>query len=167
MGTGGADTYTLKGIVISARRTGMEALHHIIRLQVTEDNEQAGILTGDVVYATGNIKPVIARNGMSLQLTGTLHDSASLRVFDFSDAHSDVLEGSSQTIIHYLTDGRVANITGLEAEQIVNHFGTDTIKVLNADPGKIKEVRGISRLAKQTIAASWKNHQINNEQAAT
>ena len=55
----------------------------------------------------------------------------------------------------YLASGLVEGIGGVLAERIVDHFGEDTLDILDADPERIKEVDGIGEVRGDRIVEAW------------
>lgn len=57
----------------------------------------------------------------------------------------------------YLGSGLIKGIGQAYADRLVNHFGTDILKVLDADIQRLKEVPGIGEKRIEIIAAAWKD----------
>lgn len=55
----------------------------------------------------------------------------------------------------YLSSGLVEGIGAVLADRIVDHFGEDTIEIIDANPDRIREVPGIGKKRGETIAESW------------
>src|SRR4051812_46588744 len=55
----------------------------------------------------------------------------------------------------YLGSGMVRGIGPKLAERIVGQFGLDTFEVIEADPGRLREVSGIGEFRAGKIAAGW------------
>jgi exodeoxyribonuclease V alpha subunit len=63
---------------------------------------------------------------------------------------------TSEGIQAYLASGIISGIGPATAARIVSLFGTETLKVLDSNPHKLLEVKGIGRKTLEKIAASWK-----------
>jgi exodeoxyribonuclease V alpha subunit len=55
----------------------------------------------------------------------------------------------------YLESGLIKGIGPAYAERIVNHFGLDTLKVIDSNPGRLTEVEGIGPKRIEMIEACW------------
>ena len=70
---------------------------------------------------------------------------------------------SEQGVINYLSSGIVRGIGPRTAEKIVAHFGKQTVKILDEEPRRIYEVKGLkTKLADNLIAAWAKNRAERN-----
>jgi len=58
-------------------------------------------------------------------------------------------------IRRYLCSGLVEGIGPVLADRIVDHFGENTIEIIDAEPARIREVPGIGKKRGETIAESW------------
>lgn len=66
-----------------------------------------------------------------------------------------VLPSHIRGIRMYLGSGLIRGIGPNLAAAIVEHFGADTLKVIDADPERLTEVNGIGGVRKDRIVASW------------
>ncbi|MFB6352207.1 MAG: helix-hairpin-helix domain-containing protein, partial [Bradymonadaceae bacterium] len=71
------------------------------------------------------------------------------------DAIRAVAPTSREGIEKYLASGLVEGIGEVLAGRIVDHFGTDTLEILDEDPERIKEVDGIVEVRGGRIAEAW------------
>lgn len=55
----------------------------------------------------------------------------------------------------YLESGLIKGIGPTYAERIVNHFGIDTLKIIDADPGRLSEIPGIGPKRIEMIETCW------------
>jgi len=55
----------------------------------------------------------------------------------------------------YLASGLIKGIGATYAERIVDHFGTDALRVIDEDPQRLCEIPGIGTKRMETIQASW------------
>ncbi len=58
-------------------------------------------------------------------------------------------------IMNYLGSGLVRGIGPRTAEKIVKHFGEDTLKVLDRDPERLTEVKGLNKKKAAELAVAW------------
>ncbi len=63
----------------------------------------------------------------------------------------------------YLESGLIKGIGPAYAERIVNHFGIDTLKVIDATPGRLAEVEGIGPKRIETIQTCWQQQKAIRE----
>jgi exodeoxyribonuclease V alpha subunit len=61
-------------------------------------------------------------------------------------------------IVRYLGSGLVRQIGPILAKRIVGVFGERTLEILDASPGRVREVPGIGPQRAQGIAAAWTQH---------
>jgi exodeoxyribonuclease V alpha subunit len=69
-------------------------------------------------------------------------------------SYTTVLPATIQGIRRYLGSGLVKGIGPVFAERVVEHFGLDTLKIIEDEPGRLVEVPGLGpkRTAKITVA---------------
>jgi len=77
------------------------------------------------------------------------------KAHSFVQTRPATLEG----IKRYLASGMVEGIGPVYAERIVEHFGIKTFEILDRDPERVKEVRGIGEKRGANIAKAWLEHQ--------
>lgn len=70
---------------------------------------------------------------------------------------------SERGIEKYLSSGLIKGIGPVMAERIVRHFGADTLKVIDEQPHRLREVEGIGRKTLKKIAAAWEEHRDQRE----
>lgn len=64
---------------------------------------------------------------------------------------------SKESIIKYLSSGLISGVGIVTAQNIVNKFGEDTLKVIEKNPGRLREVRGISDRKALEIAHTYQD----------
>jgi exodeoxyribonuclease V alpha subunit len=69
------------------------------------------------------------------------------------------LPASVTGIRNYLQSGMIKGVGATYADRIVDHFGADTVEVLENDPERLLEVEGIGRKRLKGIVAAWREHQ--------
>jgi len=75
-----------------------------------------------------------------------------LRVSSVTELRPTTLSG----IEKYLGSGLVKGIGGRTAQRIVEHFGLDTLKVLDEEPHRLSEIQGLGRARIKSLCAAWK-----------
>jgi len=66
-----------------------------------------------------------------------------------------IIPTKADGIRKYLASGIIRGIGKKSADKIVNHFGDDTLKILDADPKRIKEVPGLPKKKIDEIIEHW------------
>src|SRR6266852_3600244 len=65
------------------------------------------------------------------------------------------LPASPEGITRYLSSGLIKGIGPKKAERIVEHFGEQTLAIIEQQPERLSEVKGISVKDREQIAKSW------------
>lgn len=96
--------------------------------------------------------------GEALQLTGDwINDpkyGKQFRVETVMPTQPTTLDG----IRNYLASGIVKGIGEATAAKIVDHFGVQTLDILNRDPQKLKEVKGLKTSLADKLAVAWEDN---------
>lgn len=94
--------------------------------------------------------------GARVRVRGTL---------EMNEQHGEQLRATSVTelapttlagIEKYLGSGLIKGIGGVTAQRIVAQFGLETLKVLEEQPERLREVPGLGRARAEALIASWK-----------
>lgn len=106
------------------------------------------------VTAVGNVsEPQIGEN---LRLYGRwVVDARYGRQFRF-DSYQLVRPSTTEAIIAYLASGQVEGIGEGLARRLVEHFGEDTIRILDEQPERVREVEGIGRKRAEALIGAWR-----------
>ncbi|MEV0235971.1 ATP-dependent RecD-like DNA helicase [Nonomuraea sp. NPDC050786] len=78
-------------------------------------------------------------------------------------SYTTVLPATVQGIRRYLGSGLIKGIGPKMAERIVDHFGTDTLEVIEQAPQRLVEVPGLGPKRTKMIAAAWEEQKIIKE----
>ena len=65
---------------------------------------------------------------------------------------------SEEALIKYLSSKDFPDINKVLARRIVEHFGTGVLDILDADPSKVREVKGIGEIRENSIIDSYSKH---------
>ncbi|MGI5819076.1 MAG: ATP-dependent RecD-like DNA helicase [Armatimonadota bacterium] len=107
------------------------------------------------VTCVGNVSEPEA--GETLKVFGRwVEDTKYGRQFQF-DTYQLVRPSSAAAIISYLSSGKVEGIGKVFAKRLVDHFGDDTIRVLDEQPHRVREVEGIGKKRAETLIRAWKH----------
>ncbi|GAB2784925.1 SF1B family DNA helicase RecD2 [Streptomyces daliensis] len=77
--------------------------------------------------------------------------------------YTTVLPATVQGIRRYLGSGLIKGIGPKTAERIVDHFGTDTLDVIEADAQQLIQVPGLGPKRTKKIAAAWEEQKAIKE----
>ncbi|WP_422772705.1 ATP-dependent RecD-like DNA helicase [Plantactinospora sp. WMMC1484] len=78
-------------------------------------------------------------------------------------SYTTVLPATIQGIERYLGSGLIKGIGPRMAERIVGHFGVDTLRVIEEEPGRLVEVPGLGPKRTKLIATAWAEQQSIKE----
>ncbi|MET8869414.1 ATP-dependent RecD-like DNA helicase [Nonomuraea sp. NPDC004580] len=138
--------------------------------RITYANEETGYTIARVATdRTGAdlltvVGPLLgAQVGESLRLHGrwTSHPRYGRQFEVWS--YTTVLPATVQGIRRYLGSGLIKGIGPKMAERIVDHFGTDTLDVIEQQPERLVEVPGLGPKRTKMIAAAWEEQKIIKE----
>ncbi len=74
-----------------------------------------------------------------------------------------MLPATIQGIRRYLGSGLIKGIGPVFAERIVDHFGLDTLRVIEEEPGRLVEVPGLGPKRTAKITAAWEEQKAIKE----
>ncbi len=116
---------------------------------------------GQKVTCVGNVsEPSV---GDHLRVFGEwVVDSRYGRQFRF-DSYQPVRPSSTEAIASYLASGKVEGIGEVMAERLVDHFGEETLEVLDDRPERVREVEGIGEKRAEAIAGAWRRQERMRE----
>ncbi|GAA0918365.1 SF1B family DNA helicase RecD2 [Nonomuraea longicatena] len=104
-----------------------------------------------------------AQVGESLRLTGRWGSHPRYgRQFEVW-SYTTVLPATVQGLRRYLGSGLIKGIGPKMAERIVDHFGLDTLDVIEQRPERLVEVPGLGPKRTKMIAAAWEEQKIIKE----
>ena len=73
------------------------------------------------------------------------------------ESFDEVIIETREAIFNYLTSGLFKGIGKTYAKKIVDTFGTDTLKIMDTEPERLTEVRGIGKGRLEKIQKSWQD----------
>lgn len=140
---------TLAGILERITFQNDETGYTIARLR---QPGQSGELT-----VVGNLLGVNIGESVTLHGLWTLHPQygRQFEIRHFTIEAPTTLDG----IRRYLGSGVIRGVGPRTAAQLVNHFGLDTIKVLDETPERLRELPGIGRKRAAQILSGWEEQQ--------
>ncbi len=98
--------------------------------------------------------------GESLRLTGMWETHArygqQLKIERFEVLLPATLDG----ITDYLKSGVIKGLGQKTISRLLSHFGEKTLSVIDSDPEKLRDVKGIGKAVAKKIAESWQSHHV-------
>ncbi len=93
--------------------------------------------------------------GLELRVSGDFVDDQKYGRQFKAESVSQIMPIDAQGVERYLASGLIKGVGPAMASAIVHHFGDDTLKVLEDDPERLREVDGIGWKKARMIAESW------------
>jgi exodeoxyribonuclease V alpha subunit len=152
-----------------AASAGLRELEAVLE-RVTFANEETGYTIARVATDRSGselltvVGPLLgAQVGESLRMTGrwTSHPKYG-RQFEVH-SYTTVLPATVQGIRRYLGSGLIKGIGPVMAERMVDHFGTEILRVIEEDPDRLIEVYGLGPKRSKRIAAAWEEQKAIKE----
>ena len=94
------------------------------------------------ITVVGYYLPIVEQ--MKVDMTGRWKKDAKYGLQFMMEAYEEIIDPGKKGIVTYLSSGLIRGIGKKLAECIYNTFGDDTLKILDNDPDRIREVPGIS-----------------------
>jgi exodeoxyribonuclease V alpha subunit len=137
--------------------------------RITYANEETGYTVARVATdRSGDLLTVVgpllgAQPGESLRLQGRWASHPQYgRQFQV-EAYQTTLPATIQGIRRYLGSGLIKGIGPKMAERIVDHFGEDTLRLIEEEPGRLVEVPGLGPKRTAMITAAWEEQRAIKE----
>jgi exodeoxyribonuclease V alpha subunit len=137
--------------------------------RITYANQETGYTEPRVATYRGSdlltvVGPLLgAQPGESLRLRGRWASHPQYgRQFQV-EAYTTVLPATIQGIRRYLGSGLIKGIGPKMAERIVDHFGEDTLRLIEEAPGRLVEVPGLGPKRTAMIMTAWAEQQAIKE----
>ncbi|GAB2705764.1 SF1B family DNA helicase RecD2 [Kitasatospora kifunensis] len=138
--------------------------------RITYANEETGYTVARVDTGRGSndLLTVVgallgAQVGESLRLHGRWGSHPQYGRQFTVENYTTVLPATVQGIQRYLGSGLIKGIGPRFAERIVEHFGVDTLTVIEEQPGRLVEVPGLGPKRTKMIAAAWEEQKAIKE----
>ncbi|MFJ2820804.1 ATP-dependent RecD-like DNA helicase [Streptomyces toxytricini] len=138
--------------------------------RITYANEENGYTVArvDTGRGSGDLLTVVgsllgAQPGESLRMEGRWGSHPQYGRQFTVENYRTVLPATVQGIRRYLGSGLIKGIGPRIADRIVEHFGTDTLDVIEADPGRLVEVPGLGPKRTRMIGAAWEEQKAIKE----
>jgi exodeoxyribonuclease V alpha subunit len=138
--------------------------------RITYANEENGytIARVDTGRGSGDLLTVVgallgAQPGESLRMEGRWGSHPQYGKQFTVENYTTVLPATIQGIRRYLGSGLIKGVGPRIAERIVEHFGTDTLDIIEQEPKRLIEVPGLGPKRTKKIAAAWEEQKAIKE----
>jgi helicase, putative, RecD/TraA family len=145
----------------AGRRPGTVVLEAVLE-RITYANEETGYTIArcatehsgtDLITVVGSLLGV--QPGESVRLVGRWGSHPKYgRQFEV-ESYTTVLPATVQGIERYLGSGLIRGIGPKMATRIVDHFGVDTLRIIEEEPGRLVEVPGLGPKRTEMIITAW------------
>ncbi|MEA2015346.1 MAG: ATP-dependent RecD-like DNA helicase [Actinomycetota bacterium] len=127
------------------------------------NSPETGFIVGKVRTEEGNVVTIVGNTfelkcGENLEVKGkwVLNKNYG-RQFEIEDIKTEE-PATIKGIKSYLGSGLIRGVGPVMAERIVSHFKLETLKIMDRQPDKLKEIEGIGKKKIALIKKSWKEH---------
>ncbi|MFD8978829.1 ATP-dependent RecD-like DNA helicase [Streptomyces sp. NPDC059564] len=138
--------------------------------RITYANEESGYTVArvDTGRGAGDLLTVVgsllgAQPGESLRMEGRWGSHPQYGKQFSVENYSTLLPATIQGIRRYLGSGLIKGIGPKIADRIVEHFGTDTLDVIETEPKRLIEVPGLGPKRTKMIGAAWEEQKAIKE----
>lgn len=116
---------------------------------------------GDLLTVVGSL--LGAQPGESLRMEGRWGSHPQYGKQFTVENYTTILPATIQGIRRYLGSGLIKGIGPRIADRIVEHFGTDTLDIIEQHPGRLVEVPGLGPKRTKLIGAAWEEQKAIKE----
>ncbi|MEU3690236.1 SF1B family DNA helicase RecD2 [Streptomyces narbonensis] len=138
--------------------------------RITYANEESGYTVArvDTGRGAGDLLTVVgallgAQPGESLRMEGRWGSHPQYGKQFTVENYTTLLPATIQGIRRYLGSGLVKGIGPVFADRITQHFGLDTLQILEEAPGRLIEVPGLGPKRTKKITAAWEEQKAIKE----
>ncbi|MGY5125833.1 SF1B family DNA helicase RecD2 [Streptomyces nigrescens] len=138
--------------------------------RITYTNEDNGYTVArvDTGRGSGDLLTVVgallgAQPGESLRMEGRWGSHPQYGKQFTVENYTTVLPATIQGIRRYLGSGLIKGIGPRIADRIVEHFGTDTLDIIEREPARLVEVPGLGPKRTKLIGAAWEEQKAIKE----
>lgn len=151
-----APTETVRGTIDRISFHAEDSGYCILRVKPSEDSKMAGFLT--VVGHAGQIS-----EGLPIEATGEWFQHPQFGR-QFKAVHIVLLPPQTARAIELLlASGIIKGIGAAYAKKLVEHFGDQTLEVIEKTPERLREVSGLGRTRAEQLRDAWKEHRSLGE----
>lgn len=139
---------TIKGILERLTYQNQDNHYTVAKLRIAKISDPVTI----VGYLAGVFE------GESLELSGKWTSHPKYGDQFKVEAYKVVLPATVSGIRRYLGSGMIKGIGKSLADKIVDHFGEETLNIIENEPEKLKNIHGIGEAKKKLIEQTWNKH---------
>jgi exodeoxyribonuclease V alpha subunit len=150
---------TLNGTVERVTYYNPENGYSVVKIAPDGVVKKAAVANDGTIAVVGSMPEL--NPGEAVEFTGEWVENPRYGLQFRAEQVTPIVPTSQQGLTHYLSSGIVRGIGPRTAERIVEHFGADTLHVLNHEPERLSEIVKPS-LAK-TLAAAWAENQTSRQ----
>jgi exodeoxyribonuclease V alpha subunit len=110
----------------------------------------------NIITVTGTLPPI--QEGEHLQLIGTWSSHTTYGRQFKAERAVPTRPSTRAAILRYLSSGIIKGIGEKTAARIVDHFGLDTFKIIDENPGCLLQVPKLGKKKTSEIIESWRAH---------
>ncbi|MDR1564738.1 MAG: ATP-dependent RecD-like DNA helicase, partial [Oscillospiraceae bacterium] len=127
---------------------------------VSYHNEDSGftvlelICEDELIIAVGTLPEVFPGEELRLQGSWGSHPNFG-RQFK-AESYQRFLPASAEAILRYLSSGAIKGIGPVSAASIVAKFGENTLEIMEKEPARLSEIKGISKSKAEKIAEEYR-----------
>lgn len=123
-------------------------------IKVTPDKRMPGYTARDGTVTVVGVMPEMGA-GESAQFTGEWVEDPRWGKQMRLETVTPIMPNSLEGITRYLSSGIVKGIGPRTAEKIVDHFGLETLNILNRSPQRLQEVPTLKASLAENLARAW------------
>ncbi|MCP3926043.1 MAG: ATP-dependent RecD-like DNA helicase [Desulfobacterales bacterium] len=138
----------LKGLVRKKTYFNQENFYTIAKIYIEKEK--------NVITIVGELPGIKAGDSLILRGLWESHPKygSQFRVESFAIALPDTVV----SIREYLKSGVIKGVGPVTASKLVDHFGIDTLRVIEETPERLKEITGLGKSRLSVIKKGWKEH---------
>ena len=114
--------------------------------------------SGESITCKGNFLPDVPR--VRYCMSGYWKDAGIYGKNFIVEHYDEVIETTKEGIVTYLSSGIIKGIGKTTAEKIYRRFGNDSLRIIEEDPAKLLDIKGISRAKVEIISNSYKEKRV-------
>ncbi|MCB2156779.1 ATP-dependent RecD-like DNA helicase [bacterium] len=115
----------------------------------------------DLISITGALKGIAAGEPLHIHGEWKMHRQHG-PTFEVA-SYVPIMPTNTEMMHAYLGSGLVKGIGKAYAKRIVDHFGEETLDILEHAPERLREVQGLGRKRAEAVGAAWESHRQTHE----
>ena len=159
------ETFTFFAMLLHSKTKGGRTMEkQLERLEgevasITYYNEESGFCVfdfetgGELTCVVGEFADISEGEGLVLHGSFVRHPTYGMQFKAVACEHS--MPSSASAILKYLSSGAIRGVGPVLARRMVERFGSETLNVIESEPDKLTEVRGITPAKAEKIAEEF------------